>query len=1399
MLTALLFLFAQDALAEPVEIPASARIQNSESEALAPFEGTGAGACAQFSKRNSSGLSSVSGALTLLNANPGTSPRWGFNDASVDDPTFFNILRALDLTRGTNTRTLGTYDFNQLLPWTTNGNQITSESCGTAGGPIGADWVAVRMRGNLNVDAPGTWTFSIETDDGYRLRIGGETVLIRDGNRSPARDTGRATFAASGQYPFDLIYWENTGQAMMELSYTPQNYTFAGTTNNTPADPLDSGVDLVNHSNNSGFPVADFDLVDDRVLDLPTWWEPGLPIWGGNPHPDCSDLVGEPSVICPLTDPNILCGNGIRDAFAGGGAEECDQKDVAGLVCPPELTGERVCNNDATVPGGNGTCTLRPVEDTCLDCNNGRWGPDCLACTCVNGICSDGPDGDGSCDCDLGWGGASCDTCDPQFTGPGCDTCIDGFEGPDCADPIDPCADGTDTCDDDATCTNTGPGTFSCACNPGFEGDGEACEDVDECDLETDNCHPDATCTNTPGSFSCVCNPGFEGDGVTCTDIDECDLETDNCHPDATCTNTPGTFSCACNPGYQGDGVSCEASDITFSDGALNLESGAAGGSIGNLLPQVTVNGTSPNANDVVFTVLTDGGFTGLSVSADGDLVLPSGTPAGQASVTLQVCDVLLPSNCDTASFELTVGVGALVVVDGSGAVSSGAAGGIATSVLTGATLDGDPLTPADLATLTLDTDDGSGATLNASGGVVVSAGTPAGAYLLVVRACEALNPTNCVTATYDLSVGAGDLALAAAVGAIPSGNLGGVAAQIGTDATLDGQPIDLSDLDAFAVLDDDGTGATANAAGEVVFPPGVPAGTYTLIVEACEALNPTNCAFNTIAVDVGLAELVVADDTGTVGSGLAGGTGANLLANDTLDGVQPDPDLVSVTILDDDGLDNASISDGRLVVAPGTAPGTYILLIEVCELLNPTTNCGTSTATITVGSATLVAADGVGDVASGNLGGTALNLLPLITLDDAPVGPTSVTLNLVSHGSLSGLIITSEGDVIVPPGTPAGSYTAEVEVCGVLDPTNCDTSFLTLNVGAAALVASDDAGAVSSGRAGGVAVDVLANDTIDGAPVSPDQVTVTLLDPGSLVGASVTPAGSLVVPPGTPEGTYTITIDVCEALNPAVNCATSVATVTVGAAFLDAEDDAVFSVLSGPIGGVLPDLLDIFTLDGDLVLPGELLISVFDDGGIPTLDLDDEDALIVPAPTLGGTYTITIEACEALNPTNCVTTDITIEVGDGTDVDTDEDGLSDFDEVYIYGTDPLNPDTDGDGCTDGDEVLIFGTDPLDPTDCGDGLDTDLPDTDSVFDTDDLATPDTSDPGSDTGAAEDTDVINDAPVDDSDDPRSDGPDAPGADSLRPGEFKGGCGCGTPAAPGLWIFLLSLALRRRTSP
>jgi hypothetical protein len=53
---------------------------------------------------------------------------------------------------------------------------------------------------------------------------------------------------------------------------------------------------------------------------------------------------------------------------------------------------------------------------------------------------------------------------------------------------------------------------------------------------------------------------------------------------------------------------------------------------------------------------------------------------------------------------------------------------------------------------------------------------------------------------------------------------------------------------------------------------------------------------------------------------------------------------------------------------------------------------------------------------------------------------------------------------------------------------------------------------------------------------------------------------------------------------------------------------------------------------------------------------------------------------------------------------DFDSDGLTDGDESFILGTNPLNADTDSDGVNDGDELNLFKTDPLDRDSDDDGV-----------------------------------------------------------------------------------------------
>uniref|UniRef100_A0A673CIU0 Nidogen 1a n=1 Tax=Sphaeramia orbicularis TaxID=375764 RepID=A0A673CIU0_9TELE len=169
----------------------------------------------------------------------------------------------------------------------------------------------------------------------------------------------------------------------------------------------------------------------------------------------------------------------------------------------PCFTGRHGCDTNAVCRPGSGTqftceCAAGFIGDgrLCEDVDECRENPQICS---SHAICNNHP-GTFRCECDDGY----------QFANDG-HSCV-AVDGP-----IDPCEEGTHTCDipERAQCTYTGGSAYICSCLPGFVGDGRVCQDVDEC--QPGRCHQDAICYNTQGSYTCQCRPGYYGDGVYCS------------------------------------------------------------------------------------------------------------------------------------------------------------------------------------------------------------------------------------------------------------------------------------------------------------------------------------------------------------------------------------------------------------------------------------------------------------------------------------------------------------------------------------------------------------------------------------------------------------------------------------------------------------------------------------------------------------------------------------------------------------------------------------------------------------------------------------------------------------------------------------------------------------------
>ncbi|XP_038544387.1 stabilin-2 isoform X2 [Canis lupus familiaris] len=220
-----------------------------------------------------------------------------------------------------------------------------------------------------------------------------------------------------------------------------------------------------------------------------------------------------------------------RECCAGFYGPQCQP-------CPGEA-GNVCFGNGICLDGVNGTgaCECGPgfAGTACETCTPGAYGAHCdQVCSCVHGRCSQGPSGDGSCDCDAGWRGVKCDT----------EVTEDDCRG---------------TCHTSANCLLNANGTASCRCAAGFQGNGTVCTAINACETSNGGCSSEADCRRTtPGGRRCVCRAGYTGDGVVCLEINPCLENNGGCHRNAECTQTgPNQAVCNCLPKYTGDGKVC--------------------------------------------------------------------------------------------------------------------------------------------------------------------------------------------------------------------------------------------------------------------------------------------------------------------------------------------------------------------------------------------------------------------------------------------------------------------------------------------------------------------------------------------------------------------------------------------------------------------------------------------------------------------------------------------------------------------------------------------------------------------------------------------------------------------------------------------------------------------------
>ncbi|WP_165930057.1 gliding motility-associated C-terminal domain-containing protein, partial [Flavobacterium caseinilyticum] len=614
--------------------------------------------------------------------------------------------------------------------------------------------------------------------------------------------------------------------------------------------------------------------------------------------------------------------------------------------------------------------------------------------------------------------------------------------------------------------------------------------------------------------------------------------------------------------------VTVNAATIVANDDTGSLINGFTGGTaVTNVLSNDTLNGSPVLASEITTSFVSS---TNAGITLSGTSVLvAAGTPSGSYSLIYSICEILNPTNCDTATVTVTVNAATIVANDDIGNAVNGLSGGTAfTNVLVNDTLNGAAVL-AEQVNTTFISSTNTGITLSGLN-VMVAPGTPNGTYSLIYKICEKLNPTNCDTATVTVIVNAATIIANDDNGTPVNGYAGGTAvSNVLTNDTLNGQPVLVSQVNT-SFISSTSDGITLNGT-TVVVAAGTPAGTYSLIYKICEILNPTNCDTATVNVTVNAATIIANDDIGSTVNGLNGGTAVtNVLVNDTLNGTAILAEQVNTTFVSSTNA-GITLNGTAVLVAAGTPAGTYSLIYKICEILNPT-NCDQATVSVTVSAATIIANDDTGSPVNGFTGGTAVsNVLINDTLNGVAVLAEQVNTTFVSSTNAG---ITLNGSaVLVAAGTPAGTYSLIYKICEILNATNCDTATVTVTVNAATIIANDDTGDAVNGFIGGTALaNVLINDTLNGIAVLASQVNTLFV---SSTNAGITLSGtSVVVAAGTPFGSYSLIYNICEKLNTA-NCDQATVTVNVYAPSINLLKDGNYVDSLAPAGVSVGDIIN--------------------------------------------------------------------------------------------------------------------------------------------------------------------------------------------------------------------------------
>ena len=688
---------------------------------------------------------------------------------------------------------------------------------------------------------------------------------------------------------------------------------------------------------------------------------------------------------------------------------------------------------------------------------------------------------------------------------------------------------------------------------------------------------------------------------------------------------------------------------------------------LGNILTNDSYNAQSVTTASVTISTTTTLTNIPYIATATGQVFLPAQTPAGTYTLTYSLCAKTAPYNCSEAA-TVTIIVSPspikLQTTDDTFSHTTTTQTIVLGNILANDSYNAQSVTTASVTISTTTALINVPYIATATGEVFLPAHTPAGTYTLSYSLCAKTPPYNCtevatvtiIVSPYPIKLQTTDdtFSHTTTTQTIVLGNI------------LTNDSYNIQSVTTASVTISTTTALTnvpyiATATGEVFLPAHTPAGTYTLSYSLCAKTPPYNCsevATVTVIVSPSPIKLQTTDDTFSHTTTAQTIVLGNILTNDSYN--TQSVTTASVTISTTTALINSpyiTTATGEVFLPAHTPAGTYTLTYSLCAKSAPYNCSGVATVTIIVSPPLVIARD---DTYTITIGTTTIT--ESIYSNDS-IGKQTPNASLVNFQSIGGskdsdnfyvLSVNLAGNVLIPQGTPTGTYTLQYRICDVKDSHNCATATITVmvtEIPTPLIIARDDTYTVTIGTTT-ITESIYSNDNIGEQIPNTSLVNFQSIggskDSDNFYVLSVNLAGNVLIPQGTPIGTYTLEYRICD-IHHQSNCDTAIVKV---------------SITSPPVPpSTLVLTPDKFTYTGNAIVGNILDNDTIDDNHIelPNDDVNIEAEeptdtapyietstgnVIVPTHTPAGTYTLNYELCIE-NLTICDATTVEVIVPD--------------------------------------------------------------------------------------------------------------------------------------------------------